>query len=160
MVKHFCVKVKHFCHLKQNSDSKKKNVYYYYAAIDYSIQVGCCTLIIKFNEQSGFLSSKKIAGRASGYIILPLCSLWQHCASWLIHLSKDTNVNMAHLFQVDRVRLLCSCGVLKPITAIYLCRHCLKLRCGNCVSHEVSFVSSNSVVSFYTVQYRKMGVFG
>ncbi|XP_037776028.1 dynactin subunit 4-like [Penaeus monodon] len=44
---------------------------------------------------------------------------------------------MAHLFQVDRVRLLCSCGVLKPITAIYFCRHCLKLRCGNCVSHEV-----------------------
>ncbi|KAK4290598.1 hypothetical protein Pmani_036523 [Petrolisthes manimaculis] len=44
---------------------------------------------------------------------------------------------MAHLFQVDRVKLLCSCGVLKPITAIYLCRHCLKLRCGNCVSHEV-----------------------
>ncbi|KAK7085882.1 Dynactin subunit 4 [Halocaridina rubra] len=44
---------------------------------------------------------------------------------------------MAHLFQVDRVRLLCSCGLLKPITAIYFCRHCLKLRCGNCVSHEV-----------------------
>ncbi|XP_042203259.1 dynactin subunit 4-like [Homarus americanus] len=44
---------------------------------------------------------------------------------------------MAHLFKVDRVRLLCSCGVLKPITAIYFCRHCLKLRCGNCVSHEV-----------------------
>ncbi|KAK8739886.1 hypothetical protein OTU49_003243, partial [Cherax quadricarinatus] len=48
-----------------------------------------------------------------------------------------TTVNMAHLFKVDRVRLLCSCGVLKPITAIYFCRHCLKLRCGNCVSHEV-----------------------
>ncbi|KAK8403023.1 hypothetical protein O3P69_000925 [Scylla paramamosain] len=44
---------------------------------------------------------------------------------------------MAHLFQGDRIRLLCSCGLLKPITAIYFCRHCLKLRCGNCVSHEV-----------------------
>ncbi|CAL4082398.1 unnamed protein product [Meganyctiphanes norvegica] len=44
---------------------------------------------------------------------------------------------MAHLFQVDRVKLLCSCGMLKPITAIYFCRHCQKLRCGNCVSHEV-----------------------
>ncbi|XP_076042755.1 dynactin subunit 4-like [Oratosquilla oratoria] len=44
---------------------------------------------------------------------------------------------MAHVFQVDRVKLLCSCGILKPITAIYFCRHCLKLRCGNCVSHEV-----------------------
>ncbi|MPC19596.1 Dynactin subunit 4 [Portunus trituberculatus] len=43
---------------------------------------------------------------------------------------------MAHLFQGNRVRLLCSCGLLKPITAIYFCRHCLKLRCGNCVSHE------------------------
>ncbi|XP_068222364.1 dynactin subunit 4-like [Palaemon carinicauda] len=44
---------------------------------------------------------------------------------------------MAHLFQVDRVRLLCSCGLPRPITSIYFCRHCLKLRCGNCVSHEV-----------------------
>lgn len=67
----------------------------------------------------------------------------------LVTLDYMSNVNMAHLFQVDRVKLLCSCGVLKPITAIYLCRHCLKLRCGNCVSHEVSLMSSNEVVSFY-----------
>ena len=45
---------------------------------------------------------------------------------------------MSHLFKVDRVKFICSCGLLKPITQIYFCRHCIKLRCGNCGSYEVS----------------------
>lgn len=44
---------------------------------------------------------------------------------------------MAYLFQPDYVRLACSCGSLKPISLVYFCRHCLKIRCGYCVSHEV-----------------------
>ncbi|XP_018010190.1 dynactin subunit 4 [Hyalella azteca] len=44
---------------------------------------------------------------------------------------------MAHLFDANLVRLLCSCGLMKPITGIYFCRHCVKLRCSNCVSHEL-----------------------
>lgn len=37
----------------------------------------------------------------------------------------------------DKVKYGCSCGSYHPITKIYFCRHCSKLRCGDCVSHEV-----------------------
>jgi len=38
---------------------------------------------------------------------------------------------------LDRVLYRCSCGSRKPISSLYFCRHCLDLRCGFCVSHEV-----------------------
>ncbi|XP_067008878.2 dynactin subunit 4 [Anabrus simplex] len=44
---------------------------------------------------------------------------------------------MAYILQPDIVRYACSCGSLKPISRIYFCRHCLKIRCGYCVCHEV-----------------------
>ncbi|XP_012276685.1 dynactin subunit 4 [Orussus abietinus] len=44
---------------------------------------------------------------------------------------------MAYLFQPDYVRYACNCGSLKPISKIYFCRHCIKIRCGYCVCHEV-----------------------
>lgn len=44
---------------------------------------------------------------------------------------------MADIFTNERVLYLCSCGSRRPITRIYFCRHCSKLRCGDCVSHEV-----------------------
>ncbi|CAD6229976.1 GSCOCG00006670001-RA-CDS [Cotesia congregata] len=44
---------------------------------------------------------------------------------------------MAYLLHPDFVRYVCGCGSLKPISRIYFCRHCLKIRCGYCVSHEV-----------------------
>ncbi|XP_057338086.1 dynactin subunit 4 [Microplitis mediator] len=44
---------------------------------------------------------------------------------------------MAYLLGPDCVRYVCNCGSLKPISRIYFCRHCLKIRCGYCVSHEV-----------------------
>ena len=37
----------------------------------------------------------------------------------------------------ELVRYKCSCGCLKPISKLYFCRHCLDVRCGFCVSHEV-----------------------
>jgi len=37
----------------------------------------------------------------------------------------------------ELVRYKCSCGSLKPICKLYFCRHCLDIRCGFCVSHEV-----------------------
>ena len=37
----------------------------------------------------------------------------------------------------ELVRYKCSCGCLKPISKLYFCRHCLDIRCGFCVSHEV-----------------------
>ncbi|GLG98099.1 Dynactin subunit 4 [Gryllus bimaculatus] len=44
---------------------------------------------------------------------------------------------MSHILQSDVVRYACTCGSLKPLSRIYFCRHCLKIRCGYCVSHEV-----------------------
>ncbi|KAJ8676679.1 hypothetical protein QAD02_012466 [Eretmocerus hayati] len=51
---------------------------------------------------------------------------------------------MAYLFQPEYVQYVCSCGSLKPISKIYFCRHCLSIRCGYCVCHEVdSYYCSN-----------------
>ncbi|CAK9820857.1 Dynactin subunit 4 [Anthophora plagiata] len=44
---------------------------------------------------------------------------------------------MSYLNQPDYVRYVCNCGSLKPISKIYFCRYCLKIRCGYCVCHEV-----------------------
>lgn len=44
---------------------------------------------------------------------------------------------MAYLIQPDYVKYMCSCGQQKPITSLYFCRHCLKIRCGFCICHEV-----------------------
>lgn len=44
---------------------------------------------------------------------------------------------MAYLFQPNYVRYACSCGSFKSIAKIYFCRHCLSIRCGYCVCHEV-----------------------
>lgn len=38
---------------------------------------------------------------------------------------------------IRQVRYLCSCGLAQPLSKLYFCRHCLDLRCGFCVSHEV-----------------------
>merc|ERR1711953_1218307 len=38
---------------------------------------------------------------------------------------------------LELVQYRCSCGSLKPISKLYFCRHCLDIRCGFCVSHEV-----------------------
>ncbi|KOB70648.1 Dynactin subunit 4, partial [Operophtera brumata] len=49
---------------------------------------------------------------------------------------------MAYLTQPDYVKYICSCGQLKPITSLYFCRHCLKIRCGFCICHEKNRCSS------------------
>lgn len=38
---------------------------------------------------------------------------------------------------LELVQYRCSCGSLRPICKLYFCRHCLDIRCGFCVSHEV-----------------------
>ncbi|XP_071826231.1 dynactin subunit 4-like isoform X2 [Apostichopus japonicus] len=48
---------------------------------------------------------------------------------------------MATLLQFEKVLLKCSCGIKSPIISLYFCKHCLKLRCGRCVSHEVDSYS-------------------
>ncbi|KAG5673323.1 hypothetical protein PVAND_003383 [Polypedilum vanderplanki] len=35
------------------------------------------------------------------------------------------------------VEYVCECGLLKPLTNLYFCRHCLNLRCFFCCHHEV-----------------------
>nr|XP_054773442.1 dynactin subunit 4-like [Lytechinus pictus] len=44
---------------------------------------------------------------------------------------------MAAKLELQRVQILCSCSARSSITQLYFCKHCLKLRCGKCVSHEV-----------------------
>ena len=45
---------------------------------------------------------------------------------------------MANFMQDSVVKYACSCGILNPISKLFFCRHCPKLRCGFCVCHEVS----------------------
>ncbi|XP_052866405.1 dynactin subunit 4 [Anopheles cruzii] len=44
---------------------------------------------------------------------------------------------MAFFNLLNKVEYGCVCGLLNPLTKLYFCRHCLKLRCGFCVCHEV-----------------------
>lgn len=44
---------------------------------------------------------------------------------------------MANCLESNVVTYACACGHLNPITKLFFCRHCLKLRCGFCVCHEV-----------------------
>lgn len=45
---------------------------------------------------------------------------------------------MSYLAQKEYVKYECTCGSLKTISNLYFCRHCLELRCGYCLCHEVS----------------------
>ncbi|EDO33773.1 predicted protein [Nematostella vectensis] len=46
---------------------------------------------------------------------------------------------MATILNPDgqHVLMTCSCHALSPLTRLYFCRHCIKLRCQLCVSHEL-----------------------
>ncbi|XP_064605721.1 dynactin subunit 4-like [Liolophura sinensis] len=44
---------------------------------------------------------------------------------------------MATYYDVDTVQYQCCCGKRRPLCRLYICRHCLKLRCTDCVLHEV-----------------------
>ncbi|KAG1696680.1 Dynactin subunit 4 [Nymphon striatum] len=47
-------------------------------------------------------------------------------------------------YNSDKVQYKCTCGVFRLMSKLYFCRHCLELRCGNCVYHEVdSFFCPN-----------------
>lgn len=41
------------------------------------------------------------------------------------------------IFATNKVLYQCACGHCKPLTHIYFCRYCLKMRCKDCVYHEV-----------------------
>lgn len=44
---------------------------------------------------------------------------------------------MTHILGPEVVKYACTCGLLKPISKLYFCKHCLELRCSFCVCHEV-----------------------
>ncbi|XP_073978985.1 dynactin subunit 4 isoform X1 [Rhodnius prolixus] len=44
---------------------------------------------------------------------------------------------MSYLLRKDYVQYECTCGSCMSIAELYFCRHCLELRCGYCVCHEV-----------------------
>ncbi|KAL7286951.1 hypothetical protein TKK_0018891 [Trichogramma kaykai] len=62
---------------------------------------------------------------------------------------------MAYLRQPEYVQYSCSCGSLKSISKIYFCRHCLSIRCGFCVCHEVdSYYCPNCLENLPTSEVR------
>lgn len=44
---------------------------------------------------------------------------------------------MAFFMSLNVVEYACVCGLLNPLSKLYFCRYCMKLRCGFCVCHEV-----------------------
>lgn len=44
---------------------------------------------------------------------------------------------MTSLLNVEKVKYQCSCGTLKSLCYLYFCRHCLKIKCKDCVILEV-----------------------
>lgn len=63
---------------------------------------------------------------------------------------------MAHIIGPELIKYACTCGLLKPISQLYFCRHCLELRCGFCVCHEViiCFVLFSTVLThFHLLSY-------
>ncbi|KAG5447841.1 Dynactin subunit 4 [Clonorchis sinensis] len=44
---------------------------------------------------------------------------------------------MTTYMELDRCQFLCSCRRTSSLFRLYFCRHCLAVRCANCVSHEV-----------------------
>ncbi|CAL8069600.1 unnamed protein product [Calicophoron daubneyi] len=44
---------------------------------------------------------------------------------------------MTTYMELDRCQVLCGCRRTVPLCKLYFCRHCLDLRCSECVSHEV-----------------------
>lgn len=81
-------------------------------------------------------------------IIDIICNYSQNAARVILTTSK-----MASLLNADgdHVLISCTCSALSPLTRLYFCRHCIKLRCQLCVSHEVSirkcFIDKNFVFS-------------
>lgn len=53
-------------------------------------------------------------------------------------------LQMTHLFKSEKVQYLCTCGSLKPLCRTFFCRHCLALKCGDCVFHEVHLVKKHN----------------
>ncbi|XP_050293289.1 dynactin subunit 4 isoform X2 [Anthonomus grandis grandis] len=47
---------------------------------------------------------------------------------------------MAYIIGPEVVSYACTCGLLKPITHLYLCRHCFQLRCTFCLCQEVDTI--------------------
>ena len=63
-----------------------------------------------------------------------------HVEEGLRHFTcREINGSMATFMDVDRVQYVTSSGVKAPICKLYFCRHCLKLRSTECVSHEVTY---------------------
>jgi hypothetical protein len=47
---------------------------------------------------------------------------------------------MTTLLNVQRVKYQCNCGAFKSLCYLYFCRHCLKIKCKDCVILEVSLM--------------------
>ena len=46
---------------------------------------------------------------------------------------------MATLIEIDKVQYTCSCKRKKSLAYLYFCKHCVTIKCKECVLHEVSY---------------------
>jgi len=53
------------------------------------------------------------------------------------HASGNKMAGALELPDTEIIQYLCACGKWRSIYRLYLCRHCYKIRCGDCVLHEV-----------------------
>ncbi|TPP57022.1 Dynactin subunit 4, partial [Fasciola gigantica] len=54
-----------------------------------------------------------------------------------LHTNTERAAGMTTYMELDQCQVLCACLRAKSICRLYFCRHCLDVRCGECVSHEV-----------------------
>lgn len=66
---------------------------------------------------------------------------------------------MAYIVGPEVVKYACTCGLVKPISHLYFCRHCLKLRCGFCVCHEVRRIQIASRILYFINIFQTDSVF-
>ncbi len=69
---------------------------------------------------------------------------------------------MTTLLNVNRVKYQCSCGTFKSLCYLYFCRHCLKIKCKDCVILEVNsfkqYISRGGANSIRALPLDKSGV--
>jgi len=78
-----------------------------------------------------------------------------------LQIYKETRRNSASskmsFMQPSPVKYACSCGILNPINKLFFCRHCPKLRCGFCVTHEIeSHFCSNCLENIPSTEVRSV----
>ena len=109
------------------------------------------------NRLIGFIQYKTLQNAIIQFLVprFPTCTVCFKLSSTIIYPkcissqwgAKKGKSKMASPFGDGvRVLLTCSCSALSPPSRLYFCRHCIKLRCPLCVSHEVNLSQKPTVM--------------